>query len=227
MIYQAQKLPDPARTVECWRAAASDAGLPGIYLMSVETGWDAGWDATQVGFDAKVLFQPQFTMLRGTPRTEIEGKERLQVYDYGKAWPVLANPEPVPYRRYDTVFPQWDNSPRSGAIGTVVHNSTPARYEQWLRVAIERAKTFPAGERLVFINAWNEWAEGAYLEPDARFGHAYLEATQRALASADSMVVSAISGPKIKSEKAKAHIEAPHLLPERAGGGRIAALLQA
>jgi hypothetical protein len=227
MIYQAQKLPDPARTVECWRAAAKGAGLAGIYFMSVETGWDAGWDATQVGFDAKVLFQPQFTMLRGTPRTEIEGKERLQVYDYGKAWPVLANPEPVPYRRYDTVFPQWDNSPRSGAFGTVVHNSTPASYEQWLRVAIERAKTFPAGERLVFINAWNEWAEGAYLEPDARFGHAYLEATQRALASADSMVVSAIRGPKIESEKAKAYIGAPHLPSERAGGGRIAALLQA
>ena len=157
------------------------AGLPGIYLLAVESGWDAGWDATQVGFDAKVLFQPQFSILRTTPRMDIEGKPELHVFDYEKAWPALANPEPVAYRRYDTVFPAWDNTARKGDRGWVVHNSTPAAYEEWLRTTIERAGKLPEGERIVFLNAWNEWAEGAHLEPDHTNGRAYLEATRRAL----------------------------------------------
>ena len=182
IVYQARDLPDPARTVETWRREVDRAGLPGIYLMAIETGWDSGWDATAAGFDAKVLFQPQFSLLAQTPRTEIPGKPDLHVFDYDKAWPALANPEPVAYRRYDTVFPSWDNTARKGDKGWVVQNSTPAVYEQWLRHAVQRACKLPAGEQLVFINAWNEWAEGAHLEPDIRNGRGYLEATRRALA---------------------------------------------
>ena len=182
LVYQGRELPAPARTIETWRREVESAGLPGIYLLAVESGWDAGWDATQVGFDAKVLFQPQFSMLRTTPRIGVEGKPELHVFDYEKAWPALANPEPVPYRRYDTVFPAWDNTARKGDRGWVVHNSTPAAYEAWLRTTIERAGKLPEGERIVFLNAWNEWAEGAHLEPDREHGRAYLEATRRALA---------------------------------------------
>ena len=123
----------------------------------------------------------QFSILRATPRIDIEGKPDLHVFDYGKAWPALANPEPVAYRRYDTVFPAWDNTARKGDHGWVVHNSTPAAYEEWLRTAVERGRKLPKGERIVFLNAWNEWAEGAHLEPDRKDGRAYLEATRRAL----------------------------------------------
>src|SRR5262249_43586975 len=63
LVYRADQLPNAASTTEIWRKEADRAGLPGLFLMAVETGWDAGWDATQVGFDAKVLFQPQFSML--------------------------------------------------------------------------------------------------------------------------------------------------------------------
>src|SRR5205085_3931230 len=163
------------------------AGLDGIYLIAVETGWDSGWDATKFGFDAKVLFQPQFSMLSNSvAKIQVPGKESLRVYDYQKAWPALANPEPVSYRRYETVFPSWDNSARTGENAVVVHNSTPDAYEQWLRFAITKAQNQPADHRIVFINAWNEWAEGTHLEPDQHNGHAYLEATRRALVSSIS-----------------------------------------
>jgi GT2 family glycosyltransferase/glycosyltransferase involved in cell wall biosynthesis len=182
VVYQGRELPDPARTIATWRREVAAAGLPGIYLMSVETGWDAGWDATQVGFDAKILFAPQFTTLFNSgAEIKIPGKEKLRVFDYQKAWRVLANPAPVNYLRYETVCPAWDNSARRGDEAVVMHNSTPVAYEQWLRSAIARAKKFPAGERVVFLNAWNEWAEGTHLEPDEKFGRAYLEATKRAL----------------------------------------------
>jgi glycosyltransferase involved in cell wall biosynthesis len=181
LVYQARDLPNPARTVEVWRQEVRKAGLEGIYLITVETGWDTGWDATEEGFDAKVLFMPQFSMLRTVPSMPIPGKENLQVYDYQKAWTVLANPEPVRYRRYDSVFPSWDNSPRRGDNAVILHNSTPEAYYQWLYRAIERVHDQAVDHRVIFINAWNEWAEGAHLEPDMRFGRAYLEATRRAL----------------------------------------------
>lgn len=182
LIYQARDLPEPARTVATWRHEAEKAGLEGLYLMAVETGWDAGWDATQVGFDAKVLFQPQFSMLSTVPRLMVESS-RLRVFEYQQAWPVLANPEPVSYLRYDTVFPMWDNTSRKGEEGWVVHNGTPEAYEEWLKMAIERTLDRPPDQRIVFLNAWNEWAEGCHLEPDRQHGLAYLEATRRALLS--------------------------------------------
>ena len=81
-----------------------------------------------------------------------------------------------------TVVPHWDNDARREGRGLTLHGSSPARYERWLRGATgyARANRF-AGEALVFVNAWNEWAEGAYLEPDVHWGHAYLNATRRAV----------------------------------------------
>ena len=185
LIYQAKDLPDPAATTALWREAADQAGLPGLYLLTVETGWDSGWDATQAGFDAKVLFQPQFTMLFHSPaEIPTAGQEELRVFDYQRAWPFLANPEPVDYPRYDTVFPTWDNTPRRGDKAVVLHNATPEAYGKWLQQAIERARSQPPERRVVFLNAWNEWGEGCHLEPDLLNGRAYLEATKRALLSA-------------------------------------------
>jgi glycosyltransferase involved in cell wall biosynthesis len=180
IVYQAQDLPEPARTVDIWREEVARAGLPGIYLMTVETGWDAGWDATKVGFDAKILFQPQFSVLDQIP-TLFVGPESMRVYDYETAVQALMNPEPAPYRRFETVCARWDNSPRTGANAVVLHRSTPEVYGEWLTTVISRALTEPEDQRLVFLNAWNEWAEGAHLEPDQLYGRGYLEATRRAL----------------------------------------------
>jgi glycosyltransferase involved in cell wall biosynthesis len=181
LVYQVKELPDPARTADIWRTEVERAGLRGIYLIAIETGWDAGWDATAVGFDAKVLFQPQFSMLRTVPRSNVTVAGHLEVYDYDAAWPILANPEPVRYRRYSSVFPCWDNSPRRGVTGVAVHNATPASYEAWLRHTIEHTRRDAPEHQIVFINAWNEWGEGCYLEPDVKNGRAFLEATARAV----------------------------------------------
>ncbi|MEI7861593.1 MAG: glycoside hydrolase family 99-like domain-containing protein, partial [Planctomycetota bacterium] len=178
MVYRADQLPDPARTTDLWRREAERAGLPGLYLMAVETGWDSGWDATKVGFDAKVLFQPQFSLLATVPRRDV-WEARTKIFAYDDAWPVLANPPPVSYPRFDTVFPGWDNTARRGEDAWVVHGNTPASYEEWLRLAVNRTLTRPEDQRIVFINAWNEWAEGAHLEPDRKHGRGFLEATRR------------------------------------------------
>ena len=180
LVYRGDQLPDAARTTDCWRREAERAGIPGLHLVAVETGWDAGWDATQSGFDAKVLFQPQFSQLASVPRID-QGPSKTRVFDYDAAWPVLAAPEPASYLRYDTVCPGWDNTARRGEDAWVLHHNTPESYERWLTLAVRRAMQRPRDERLVFVNAWNEWAEGAHLEPDRRHGRAFLEATLRAV----------------------------------------------
>jgi len=78
--------------------------------------------------------------------------------------------------------PQWDNTPRHKSdAALIIRGSTPELYEQWLRGVIAHRSNRAPEENIVFVNAWNEWAEGAHLEPDLKFGHAYLEATKRAL----------------------------------------------
>ena len=188
LIYRGSHLPEPARTCEIWRREVERAGLPGIYLVAVETAWELGWDATEVGFDAKVLFQPQFGWLMTHVANEygriaVPDQEELQVYDFDVVRVAVRDIEPVHYRRYETVFPSWDNSPRVGKRAVVMHNASPSGYGEWLSDAIGRARTEPSEHRIVFVNAWNEWAEGCHLEPDLRHGHAYLEATRRALRS--------------------------------------------
>lgn len=180
IVYQGHVLPEPAATVETWREEVARAGLPGLHLLSVETGYDEGWDNTEFGFDGKVRFQPQFTVLRSAPRHRIETHPGLHVFDYDRAVPVLDDLPDVSYPTYETVFPAWDNTARRGPDGWVLQGSTPQAYEGWLQGAIRRARARPPEQRIVFINAWNEWAEGAYLEPDERHGRAYLEATRAA-----------------------------------------------
>jgi glycosyltransferase involved in cell wall biosynthesis len=187
MVYHAKDIPDPARTTETWRQVVLRAGLKGIYLIAVETGRDSGWDATRVGFDAKVLFQPQFSALWSLPRLRPGTGDGPSVFDYQEVWPQLASPPPVSYRRYEAVCPGWDNTPRRSEAALVLHSSTPQAYEQWLATALRRIADQPPEHRIVFLNAWNEWAEGCHLEPDRRHGHAYLEATRNALvASAEA-----------------------------------------
>jgi hypothetical protein len=89
----------------------------------------------------------------------------------------------APYRRFPCVTPSWDNSPRRGRIDNslILANSTPDAYRRWVEGTLEKAIPALGDEPILFINAWNEWAEGNHLEPDLRFGHGYLQATRRAL----------------------------------------------
>jgi hypothetical protein len=95
-------------------------------------------------------------------------------------------PAPVDgIRSYPCVIPNWDNTPRSGARGFVLHDATPERFRVAMRAAVERVRSEPADERLIFIKSWNEWAEGNHLEPDERSGRGYLDVVRDELTRAD------------------------------------------
>jgi hypothetical protein len=99
-------------------------------------------------------------------------------------------PRLVPgYTSYPAVVPGWDNTPRSGKYGLVLHGATPELFGHQVRLARALVQDREPEQQLMFIKSWNEWAEGNYLEPDHRFGRAYLEAFRDALLGRDDDAV--------------------------------------
>jgi hypothetical protein len=88
------------------------------------------------------------------------------------------------YTRFRCVMPSWDNAARRSSGATILHGSTPQLYQKWLTSLLHSSERSKRTDGIVFVNAWNEWAEGNHLEPCQRWGRAYLEATREALAAA-------------------------------------------
>jgi len=85
------------------------------------------------------------------------------------------------YKLYPCVCPSWDNSPRRKKDSIIFTNSTPEVFYNWMKGKLRKFKPYSKDENLFFINAWNEWAEGNHIEPDQKYGRAYLESVQKAI----------------------------------------------
>ena len=95
----------------------------------------------------------------------------------------MENLKPIPsYPLFPCVTPSWDNSARRSTHATILHDSTPELFAMWLDHEVKRMPDRNLPEPLLFINAWNEWAEGNHLEPDQRWGHSYLAKVKQILA---------------------------------------------
>jgi predicted O-methyltransferase YrrM len=180
VVYRAHDLPEPWATTARWREVARANGLPGLHLVAAHT-FDWFRDPRSIGFDAAVEFPPHLPELarlhRGVPGLDpgFDGR----VLDYAALVDDRLAAPAAPYRLYRTAMPGWDNTARRGTRATIFHGGSPELYERWLRALVDQARLAPPAHRLVFVNAWNEWSEGAHLEPDRRSGLAYLEATAR------------------------------------------------
>ncbi|NVO85919.1 glycosyltransferase WbsX family protein [Hymenobacter terrestris] len=193
IVYRSEHFPDIKQTTDTWRAEAQRLGIGELYLLRMES-FQRGVNPHELGFDAAVEFQPDWGNLPlrqfGSFSRRALRKLRIRespyvtdwVYDYGQmVRNMLVKPAPS-YKMYPGVTPAWDNCARRKALATVITDSTPAKYEGWLSEVVQRFVPYSAEENFIFINAWNEWAEGNHLEPCQRWGHQYLEATARALA---------------------------------------------
>ncbi|MBZ9573716.1 glycoside hydrolase family 99-like domain-containing protein [Modicisalibacter sp. MOD 31.J] len=182
IVYRVDIIPDAARTARTWREFCRERGIGELHLVCAQS-FGIG-DPEPYGFDAAVEFPPHALQAR-----QIEGELEFlnpefagRVYDYRDVVASqIAKPRPE-YRLYPTVFPAWDNEARKPGRGHIFHGANPGDYRRWLDDACRRSDANAGDGQLVFINAWNEWAEGAYLEPDRRHGYAFLRATQEVLA---------------------------------------------
>ena len=185
MVYRAGLIPDTAATVARWRRLfQAGFGEDPVFVMAQSFG-EA--DPRPAGMDAAVEFPPHkltslVPMINDTLNV-LDPAFTAEVYSYAAiARASVDEPSPA-YPLIKTVVPNWDNDPRRQGAGTVLHGATPALYQAWLETLIRFARQNPVGgEAVVCINAWNEWAEGATLEPDLHWGGAFLNATARAVA---------------------------------------------
>ena len=185
LIYRIDIIPDVRQAVSLWRSECAIAGIEDPYLVAVQS-FGIG-DPTPYGFDAAVEFPPHGTDLNWQRNRDYRDRmlnpdfkghiiDIQRVSDYARTRPVPA------YTKFRGVVPRWDNTARRQDNGLILVNSEPEHYAEWLRWALDYTCEHHSGdERLLFINAWNEWAEGCHLEPDQQYGHAYLDATRRAL----------------------------------------------
>jgi hypothetical protein len=188
LVYRVESLPSPAHTAEIWRNEAAKEGIGDLYLVSVESNFGSivPADPSGVGFDASLQFEPNsrhfyttsfHTRIFRKIRRVLQGDGRRSYAHLHRRWAHQCTPS---YKRFDCVTPMWDNSSRQArGRATIYQGSVPGIYESWLREATRRAQPDDDQLRWVFINAWNEWAEGCHLEPCQKWGRAYLEATLR------------------------------------------------
>jgi lipopolysaccharide biosynthesis protein len=199
IVYRIGAMPNVARSAERWRTVAQHEGIGDLYLCAAKT-YDTG-DPTFYGFDGVVEFPPHGlrTVAMNEQLDFLDPEFRGTVVDYRQFVVDCILTRDPSYMLHRTVMPGWDNTARRMHQALVFAHASPEVYELWMREVVASAYRKPATERLVFINAWNEWAEGAHLEPDRRFGRQYLEATRRALrggeadaASSDSALIRAL-----------------------------------
>lgn len=186
-VFRPEELPDAREFVDRWQAMARRAGLDGLYLVAEVSdllGAGAKYDrVTADGFDAGVYvrlpaLRTRSTTLRMRVRRRLGGPE---AYPYSTD-PAQWNPVRADDSLQPSVYPNWDNTPRSGTRGLVLTDSSPAHFARNLSTAVETLASRPAEERLLWIKSWNEWAEGNYLEPDLEHGRAWLETLRNGLA---------------------------------------------
>ena len=183
VLYRPSILPDAAATLTRWRDHCRKVGIGEIFLAMVQFDIE---DPRVFGFDAAIEFPPH-KLARGlepiNDQLQIVNPDYAgYVIDYGSVIERARQHKASGFDMIRGVFPSWDNEARKPGRGYTFANATPKSYREWLQLAIDYARSHPvAGERVVFINAWNEWGEGAYLEPDRRYGYAYLQQTREAL----------------------------------------------
>jgi hypothetical protein len=208
LIYRPLDLPEPQRTTDTIRIECAVNGLPDPYLVGINA-FCSTTDCREHGFDTTLDFEPQ---LGNLPGYSVDGSSlsrlrrnlrlgvaspSLKVYDYVEARSLMARRRKkfeFPY--IPSIFVSWDSTPRRAERGIIMLNATAESFEAGLAELVNDAATKPWEEALVFINAWNEWAEGNHLEPDLTDGSARLEAARRLVKpSPITKALGASSGP--------------------------------
>ncbi len=191
-VYRPLLVPSPEEVTDYWRTyVKKETGLD-LYIMGCivsKSKADYEADYKSLGFDACGEFAPG-PHLRMMKNISAEKQFVCDTF-YGKVFDYKEFVEGKKYfqLKRDSVYracsPMWDNTARRKNKGAVLDGATPELYRQWLMdIIVETKESSAMDDQIVFINAWNEWAEGAYLEPDLRWKYGYLEATRDAILGA-------------------------------------------
>lgn len=161
------------KMVDVWRQLAADAGLEGIYIIGVNT------NASLINLDASLIYEPRNAINKMNEHMLAQNIEGVRCFEYCDAWEYVLKSQP--YKGSKTFFTGisgYDDTPRRGKSGECFINNTPTIFQKNFEKLL--VKSIQCGNELVFINAWNEWGEGMYLEPDEKHLYKYLSAIYNA-----------------------------------------------
>ena len=190
-VYRPEDFPDIDRMFSCWQGWAQEAGLPGISFIKTLTCFDEQRGGQE--YAASVSFEPWLTVRRRSPllrRAKMLAVRKARailgsvagsachVLPYEEIWKNMVA-RPYAKGEFRGAFVGWDNSPRLGNRAKIVPGASPEGFGHFFRQQLQAAAS--EGCPFVFVNAWNEWAEGAMLEPDEAHGLAYLEQLRNAV----------------------------------------------
>lgn len=199
LIYLSQDFKKCNKMIRLWNKWAKEEGMGGIHFVAMDTSFQIRW--FPFGINATVDFEPMRTM-RDIPSyiNAIRNKRREKFLERGLSSSWFINSMYVDNicsydlvrklsmkrkyvdnmkNHYLGVFTGWDNTARKDESGFVIRNSTPEKFKTYLKKQICKSQNM--GNEYLFINAWNEWSEGAYLEPDEKYGYSYLNSVKQAI----------------------------------------------
>lgn len=183
-IYKSSYVPNLQEYIECWNQLAQAAGYNGIFWIQTLDTETCVFD--KCSFDASFEFEPGFTasskqmhLQRSINRArsfftkKLKVKKVANVFDYERVAQLMCQRQHSGKHQFFGVFPGWDNTPRHKYMGTVYRNDSLKCFEELFREQYKKA--YELNQELLFVNSWNEWSEGAYLEPDTDNKYEYLE----------------------------------------------------
>jgi hypothetical protein len=168
-----------------WSTLAKEVGFSGVYIIEMLNGYQkqSHIQASQ----ALVEFEPMYTLTHHYPKylkvwQKLKQKVFVDIRSYDQIWHHILKRRPSSINKQIIPggFVDWDNTARKHKRGLILHGATPEKFSHYISAQLRRAKNIYQTDFL-FINAWNEWAEGTYLEPDKKHGYQYLKAIQSAL----------------------------------------------
>jgi lipopolysaccharide biosynthesis protein len=187
-VYKPLQIPDCSLFLNTWKELAEKNGLAGIYFVGHADASDDYEKIQDLGFDgiySNRMWESVRKTIQHSFRYRLKRKlKKIGLYPsytwsgiiaYQHVIQNFVNPKDAEKNIYPMLLPNWDNSPRSGRNSLIIKNSTPELFRRHVRDVVNIVKEKPEEHRIVFIKSWNEWAEGNYLEPDAKFGRKYLE----------------------------------------------------
>ncbi len=187
LFYNPHIIPDLKKTIEIWRTEVKKHNFKDIYLCAVKTADFQIKNSEELGFDAVIEWQPDWKNLHCVPNIWNRIKNKIGIgntfksLDYEDVVKRMLKKKLPVEKHFQSIMPSWDNSARRKNHAFMITNSSPEKYGKWLKEICLKAKTYSNEENFIFINAWNEWAEGNHLEPDQKWGKAYLAKTKEIL----------------------------------------------
>lgn len=188
VIWSPHEFPGVSRFMDLWRKWAKEAGLPGIHFvgmrlpgctLSVDGMREAGFDAVNnSGIDmyrAETKARGSRVMKRALTLISKMFNLPLSAYNYKTIIKNLCSDDDYRTDVYPTLLPGYDRSPRSGRRAQIYYNNTPKLFGRHIDDVMQHIAQKPADRRIVLLKSWNEWGEGNYIEPDQRYGRAYLD----------------------------------------------------